>query len=336
MDSVTVQTSSRRKEQGAGEIGRIVEQIRQVQEGGAWHGPSVGEAVEGLSAADAALRPLGAAHSIIEIVHHVRVVEDAVRRHITGEADGNEADWVSVSDTSETAWPGAVDRLKEGQRALRDAVAKLPAARLHENVAGKEHSYWYELMGLLHHDAYHAGQISLLKKGPDAQAVLAAPGRAPEIPESADLYGWLVGSWDLDVRHYWTDVSGQGLEGEAHFTWALEGRAVQDVWIMPRRGRRGAALDRAANTFGTTLRVWDPKLEAWRVTWINPVTGARAELVGRRSGTDIVQIGHAEGIPIRWVFSEVTPDSFRWTGEALNPDGRTWQLQGEFLARRAR
>jgi hypothetical protein len=31
----------------------------------------------------------------------------------------------------------------------------------------------------------------------DFHAVLAAPGRSPEIPESADAYGWLIGSWEL-------------------------------------------------------------------------------------------------------------------------------------------
>jgi hypothetical protein len=81
--------------------------------------------------------------------------------------------------------------------------------------------------------------------------------------------------------------------------------------------------------------VWDGILQAWRVSWINPVTGARAELIGRWSGKDIVQIGtHADGTPIRWIFSEITPDSFRWTGEALNPDGQTWRLEGEFRAKR--
>src|SRR5262245_30623735 len=29
--------------------------------------------------------------------------------------------------------------------------------------------------------------------------VLAASGRSPDIPEAMDLYGWLVGSWELDV-----------------------------------------------------------------------------------------------------------------------------------------
>src|SRR5579863_5219695 len=32
--------------------------------------------------------------------------------------------------------------------------------------------------------------------------VLCASGRSAEIPESADVYGWLVGSWELEVLHY--------------------------------------------------------------------------------------------------------------------------------------
>lgn len=164
---------------------------------------------------------------------------------------------------------------------------------------------------------------------------LAAPGRSPEIPEAQDLYGWLAGSWDLDVRHYWVDVSARGLKAEVHAAWVLEGRAVQDVWIMPRRSDRTGQPDRTCNSCGTTLRVWDAALQAWRVTWLNPVTGARCDLIGRWSGRDIVQIGTmANGTPIRWMFTEITPDSFRWTGESLQPDGQTWKLDGEFLARR--
>ena len=69
--------------------------------------------------------------------------------------------------------------------------------------------------------------------------VLAADGRAPEIPESADVYGWLCGSWDLAVLRYrGVDVSTQRFTGEMHAGRVLEGRAVQDVWIMPRREDR--------------------------------------------------------------------------------------------------
>ncbi len=169
----------------------------------------------------------------------------------------------------------------------------------------------------------------------DFHTVLAAPGRSPEIPESADVYGWLIGSWELDVHHYVVDVAARHIKGEVHFAWVLEGRAVQDVWIMPPRSQRTADVDKSLNMYGTTLRVWDAAIQAWRVTWINPVTGRRDELIGRRSGSDIVQVGtHSDGTPIRWIFSEITRDSFRWTGEALEPDGKTWKLEGEFRARK--
>lgn len=166
---------------------------------------------------------------------------------------------------------------------------------------------------------------------------LRAPGRSLEIPEAADAYGWLIGSWDLDVHRYGVDVAERHIRGEVHFEWALEGRAVQDIWIMPRRADRTGAPDKSCNMYGMTLRVWDPVLQAWRVTWINPVSGKRDELVGRWSGKDVVQVGaHCDGTPIRWIFSEITRDSFRWTGEALEPDGKTWRLEGEFRARRTR
>jgi hypothetical protein len=168
-------------------------------------------------------------------------------------------------------------------------------------------------------------------------SALIATGRSPEIPAEHDVYGWLVGSWDMDVAHYWTDVRDRRFKAEAHFGWILEGRAVQDVWIMPARPFRSGNLDRALNTYGTTLRVWDAASQTWRVTWVNPVTGYHSRLVGRRVGLEIVQIGtHPDGTPVRWIFSQITPDSFRWTGESLNPDGNTWKLEGEFHARRKR
>ena len=168
-------------------------------------------------------------------------------------------------------------------------------------------------------------------------AVLAAPGRAADIDAADDLYGWLIGSWDMDVLHYRVDVRERHLTGEIHFGWALEGRAVQDVWIMLRRADRGARNDEGFAMYGTTLRVWDPSIEAWRVTYINPASGQRDELIGRKIGQDIVQIGtHANGTPIRWNFTDITDDSFRWTGVALAADGVTWNLEGEFVARRRR
>src|SRR5262245_37384702 len=166
-------------------------------------------------------------------------------------------------------------------------------------------------------------------------AALAAAGRSDEIPEAQDAYGWLIGSWELDVVGYDDQGNVTHSTGEAHAAWVLEGRAVQDVFINPRRSDRGPGSAKFANWFGTTLRIFDPSIGAWRVNWFNPHDGIRAELIGRLSGNQIVQEGSfPDGTPIRWTFSEIAKDAFRWHGERLEPGRKTWRLQVEFRGRR--
>jgi hypothetical protein len=170
----------------------------------------------------------------------------------------------------------------------------------------------------------------------DFFSLLAATKRSSDIPESEDVYGWLCGSWDLDVVHYrGINVTADGLKGEVHAARVLEGRAVQDVWIMPRRDDRHSDPDRTMNMYGTTLRSWDASCRAWCIAWTNPVSGHREEQVGRWSGKDILQEGlRRDGTRTRWTFTEITTDSFHWRGEALYPGKKTWTIEGEFLARR--
>jgi hypothetical protein len=166
--------------------------------------------------------------------------------------------------------------------------------------------------------------------------ILPAAELAPEIAANDDLYGWLIGSWDLRVVFY--DEAGKTTEtdGEAHFTRILEGRAVQDLFINPRRADRGTGMPEfPGNWFGTTLRMYDPTLRAWRVNWFNPRDGLRAELIGRRDGPDIIQTGtFPDGSQIRWSFIEITEDSFHWLGELYETATNTWRLQAEMFGSR--
>ena len=167
-------------------------------------------------------------------------------------------------------------------------------------------------------------------------AALPAAGRSSDVPASADAYGWLVGSWELDVLRYWAvDVSARGIKAEAHFAWVLEGLVMQDVWIMPRRQDRTGRLEKTMNMYGTTLRAWDESIDAWRITWVNPAGGHFEQQIGRLIGNDVVQIGvRPDGTPTRWRFTGITPLAFHWLGESLQPDGETWTLEGEFRATR--
>src|SRR5262245_43685431 len=166
-------------------------------------------------------------------------------------------------------------------------------------------------------------------------ASLASAHRSPESPWELVPSDWLFGTWELVVVGCDDEGNVIHTTGEAHVARVLEGRAVQHVFINPRRSERGPDSPKFANWFGTTLRIYDPTIQAWRVNWFNPHDGIRSEQIGRRRGNQIVQEGaFPDGTPNRWTFSEITLDSFRWRGERLEPDGKTWRLQVDFRGRR--
>lgn len=153
-----------------------------------------------------------------------------------------------------------------------------------------------------------------------------------------ELYGRFVGDWDTDIVAYTPDgVLHQG-QGEIHFGWILEGRAIQDVWMIPRlRDRRpGApAMPVAGNWYGTTLRIYDPALGAWRIYWIDPATNSYYQQIGRQQGADIVQQGTTDtGALSRWSFTDIKPFSFYWKGEVSVDKGESWRLVVEVFAHR--
>src|SRR5205809_8147501 len=91
---------------------------------------------------------------------------------------------------------------------------------------------------------------------------LNADDPAAERDGKMALYGQFIGSWDLDVTEFKDDGTTRRRPGEWHFGWALEGRAVQDVWIVPPRGQRQGDAIALSNRYGTTLRVYDPAIDA--------------------------------------------------------------------------
>jgi hypothetical protein len=153
--------------------------------------------------------------------------------------------------------------------------------------------------------------------------LLIADGPAADRKDKMALYGWLVGAWEMDAVVHTDDGQRHTGRGEIRFDWALEGRAIQDVWVLP------------GFFYGTTLRVYDPGIDAWHIFWSDPLKQYYTRQIGRAQGADIVQVGKTDsGAIIRWSFTEITPDSFRWLGERSLDAEATWQLQAEFMARR--
>ena len=149
------------------EVRRIKSQLRRAYEGKAWHGPSLREILDGVTAEQAARKPLKSAHSIWELVLHISAWESAVVKMLEGEYTENpdEGDWPAVEETSDAAWQEALATLESKHMKLRDAVARLEDERLNEPLAEGKPSAYFTLHGVIQHTLYHAGQIALLKRG---------------------------------------------------------------------------------------------------------------------------------------------------------------------------
>ena len=163
---------------------------------------------------------------------------------------------------------------------------------------------------------------------------LTAAGPAEQLADKLMLYGQFVGAWEFD----WTGYDAHGNEilttrGEWAFAWVLQGRAVQDVWICPARDLYGSADSPPRQEYGTTVRFYDPENDFWRIVWCGPGFGNLRTFVARQQGDEIVQEGQTpEGEPLKWIFSDIAADAFRWRSHLL--DGDEWRLRERMLVRR--
>jgi uncharacterized damage-inducible protein DinB len=151
------------------EAARIADQLRRAFDGDAWHGDSVFEILEGVTAAQAATRPIAGAHTIWELVLHIAAWDGAGLRRLGGLAVtlSETQNFPRVTDASEAAWRRALAEARRVHEELVSAVAALPDSRLDEMVPGKEgahYTFYYMLYGVVQHELYHAGQMALLKK----------------------------------------------------------------------------------------------------------------------------------------------------------------------------
>src|SRR5260370_14239909 len=94
--------------------------------------------------------------------------------------------------------------------------------------------------------------VSGVPSSPFASALISS-GASPQMPKSAvSVYDLLIGDWEADVYDYEPDGSKRVNKGEWHFSWVLEGRGIQDVWIAPEQPERSVETPAKNNRYGTT------------------------------------------------------------------------------------
>lgn len=151
---------------------RLLDELRRAWDGDPWHGDPVRRVLEGITAQQAAARPLAQSHGVWELVLHMTSWTREVTRRLRDRTahEPEDGDWPAPG-TGEAEWNAALDGLARAHAELVAAVAAFPPAALDEVVGeardaalGAGVTYAVMLHGIAQHHAYHAGQIALLRK----------------------------------------------------------------------------------------------------------------------------------------------------------------------------
>ena len=140
-----------------------------------------------------------------------------------------------------------------------------------------------------------------------AHRLLAASGPHSPLSDKLMVYGRFVGSWNVEASWFHPEGKTVTGRGEWHFAWILGGRGIQDV-LFP--------SDSPSCEFGISLRCYDPAIDAWHVTWMQPSGGEYAHLIGKEVDGRIVQTGKGVNVSqnLRWSFNDITPEQFLVAG----------------------
>jgi hypothetical protein len=126
----------------------------------AWHGTTLKGSLRGVTAEEAAKRPAPGRHSVWELAVHAAYWKYTVWRKLTGAKRGSfpraGSNWLAVpSPATPAAWKRDLDLLASCHRDLRAAVEKVDALTPRRLRL---------IAGIALHDAYHTGQIQLVKR----------------------------------------------------------------------------------------------------------------------------------------------------------------------------
>jgi len=138
-----------------------------------WHGPATADLLGDVPFAAAAARPVPDGHGIWEIVLHMTAWQREVVRRLGGAEpqEPEDGDWPAPPVPDQGSWDHARAELGASLEELATAVSSLSDEDLRELVGsardralGSGTTRAEMVAGVLQHNAYHSGQIALLRK----------------------------------------------------------------------------------------------------------------------------------------------------------------------------
>lgn len=139
-------------------------------DGAPWIDVQIRTSLEGMDPKDAA-RHIHGLNSVWQIVHHMTSWRETILQRIQGKHIPSPANnyFIEVKDTSSKAWSNTLKKLLLSQGKLMDHLSE-EIKGADEKPGNGSYTHYELLQGLLQHDAYHLGQIVLIRKMLEASA----------------------------------------------------------------------------------------------------------------------------------------------------------------------
>lgn len=149
----------------ANEINRILKLFADLQHGDCWIGLNFKEVLHGVDAGKAARTLHADGNSIWMLVSHLVYWRTTVVNRLTGSDNPPPfKDFSLPPELNEANWKQALHDFEAAYHLLRNAIQHFNADNLYKDSPKKGQTYHELIIGCLQHDAYHMGQMALLKK----------------------------------------------------------------------------------------------------------------------------------------------------------------------------
>ncbi|NOT90665.1 DinB family protein [Ferruginibacter sp.] len=146
------------------EINRILKLFADLQHGDCWIGNNFKTTLHGVDAAMAAETIFENANSIWHLTTHIIYWRTTVANRLTGSENPPPfKDFVLPDALTDASWKQTLLDFEAAYHALRAAMLAIKDEQLDKPTVRKDQTYYQLLMGSLQHDAYHLGQMVLLK-----------------------------------------------------------------------------------------------------------------------------------------------------------------------------
>jgi hypothetical protein len=159
---------------------------------------------------------------------------------------------------------------------------------------------------------------------------LVCQSKSIKIPDKHNLFGQFVGEWDFEWVDHPDTSEERHIPGEWIFSWILEGTAIQDVFICPSRNS-GSIKTYPDAEYGTTIRIFNPAKQVWDIFY--GCTGEATRLEARKENDTIV-LTEITTQKMKWIFSEITENSFLWSRVHWDDSAETWIIAAKLYATR--